>query len=42
MSKEGITLQLRYLETLKQISSENNSTILFPIPIEFMKAFSKS
>jgi regulator of protease activity HflC (stomatin/prohibitin superfamily) len=42
MSKEGIALQLRYLETLKQISSENNSTILFPIPIEFMKAFSKS
>jgi regulator of protease activity HflC (stomatin/prohibitin superfamily) len=42
MAKEGISLQLRYLETLKQISSENNSTILFPIPIEFMKAFSKS
>jgi regulator of protease activity HflC (stomatin/prohibitin superfamily) len=42
MSKEGIALQLRYLETLKQISAENNSTILFPIPIEFMKAFSKS
>jgi regulator of protease activity HflC (stomatin/prohibitin superfamily) len=41
MGKENITLQLRYLETLKQISSENNSTILFPIPIEFMKAFSK-
>ena len=41
MARENITLQLRYLETLKQISSENNSTILFPIPIEFMKAFSK-
>jgi len=41
MGKEQITLQLRYLETLKQISSENNSTILFPIPIEFLKAFSK-
>lgn len=41
MSKESISLQLRYLETLKQISSENNSTILFPIPIEFLKALSK-
>ena len=41
MAKENISLQLRYLETLKQISSENNSTILFPIPIEFLKALSK-
>ena len=42
MAKENMSLQLRYLETLKQISAENNSTILFPIPIEFLKAFSKS
>lgn len=41
MAKEGTALQLRYLETLKQISSENNSTILFPIPIEFLKSFAK-
>jgi regulator of protease activity HflC (stomatin/prohibitin superfamily) len=41
MSKENMSLQLRYLETLKQISSENNSTILFPMPIDFLKAFSK-
>jgi regulator of protease activity HflC (stomatin/prohibitin superfamily) len=41
MAKENMSLQLRYLETLKQISAENNSTILFPIPIEFLKAFSK-
>jgi regulator of protease activity HflC (stomatin/prohibitin superfamily) len=39
MSKENMSLQLRYLETLKQISSENNSTILFPMPIDFLKAF---
>ena len=39
MSKEDLSLQLRYLETLKQISSENNSTILFPIPIEMLKGF---
>jgi erythrocyte band 7 integral membrane protein len=32
-------LQLRYLQTLTQISAEKNSTIVFPIPIELMKAF---
>jgi regulator of protease activity HflC (stomatin/prohibitin superfamily) len=41
MSKENMSLQLRYLETLKQISSENNSTILFPMPIDFLKAFNR-
>jgi len=41
MSKESTALQLRYLETLKQISAENNSTILFPIPMEFLDAFKK-
>ena len=41
MGKESITLQLRYLETLRDISSENNSTILFPFPIEFLDAFKK-
>jgi regulator of protease activity HflC (stomatin/prohibitin superfamily) len=39
MSKENLSLQLRYLETLKQISAENNSTILFPLPIEILKGF---
>lgn len=41
MSQQNMSLQLRYLETLKQISSENNSTILFPMPIDFLKAFSR-
>jgi regulator of protease activity HflC (stomatin/prohibitin superfamily) len=41
MSRENMSLQLRYLETLKQISSENNSTILFPMPIDFLKAFGR-
>merc|ERR1711963_617355 len=30
-------LQLRYLHTLKNISVEKNSTILFPLPMELMK-----
>jgi regulator of protease activity HflC (stomatin/prohibitin superfamily) len=39
MSTDPQTIQLRYLETLRDIASENNSTILFPLPIEFLKAF---
>ncbi|HYG70591.1 MAG TPA: slipin family protein, partial [Anaeromyxobacteraceae bacterium] len=31
-------LQLRYLQTLVEISSEKNSTIIFPLPIELMNA----
>jgi regulator of protease activity HflC (stomatin/prohibitin superfamily) len=32
-------LQLRYLQTLVDISSESNSTIIFPLPLEFVKVF---
>ena len=32
-------LQLRYLQTLVEISAEKNSTIVFPLPIELVKAF---
>jgi len=34
-------LQLRYLQTLREISSESSSTTLFPIPIELFKPFIK-
>ncbi|HEM62061.1 MAG TPA: slipin family protein [Chloroflexi bacterium] len=34
-------IQLRYLQTLTEIAVEKNSTILFPVPIEFMGAFTK-
>ena len=33
-----IALQLRYLQTLTEIASERNSTIVFPIPIDFISA----
>jgi len=33
-------LQLRFLGTLTEIATEKNSTIIFPLPIELMKAFS--
>ena len=32
-------LQLRYLATLAEIATENNSTIVFPLPIELLQAF---
>jgi regulator of protease activity HflC (stomatin/prohibitin superfamily) len=38
-SANPVTLQLRYLQTLTEISAEKNSTILFPIPIEILKPF---
>ena len=32
-------LQLRYLQTLNNISAEKNSTIIFPLPVEIMGSF---
>ena len=29
-------LQLRYLQTLNSISAENNSTVIFPVPIDIL------
>src|SRR5512144_2062161 len=37
MSQEPITVQLRYLQTLLEIGATQNSTIVFPIPIEFLE-----
>jgi len=36
---EPSAIQLRFLSTLSEIASEKNSTIIFPLPIEFLKAF---
>lgn len=41
MGQHPITLQLRYLQTLSEIATENNSTTLFPIPIDILSAFMK-
>jgi len=41
ISSEPATLQLRYLQTLTEVSAEKNSTILFPIPIDLISAFLK-
>jgi regulator of protease activity HflC (stomatin/prohibitin superfamily) len=39
MSQAPIALQLRYLQTLVEIASDKNSTILFPLPIDFLSQF---
>lgn len=41
MAVEPITLQLRYLQTLREIAAEKNSTTLFPIPIDLLTPFVK-
>lgn len=42
IGKEPAAIQLRFLQTLTEVAAENNSTVVFPIPIEFLKAFAKS
>ncbi len=39
IEKQPIALQLRYLQTLIEVGSEKNSTIVFPVPIDIMSAF---
>ncbi len=41
MEESPITIQLRYLQTLREVAAENNSVTLFPIPIEFLNVFLK-
>ena len=40
IGRQPAALQLRYLQTLTEVAAENNSTLVFPLPIEFLKAFS--
>ncbi|MBW2281565.1 MAG: slipin family protein [Deltaproteobacteria bacterium] len=39
MAQSPYTLQLRFLQTLSDIATEHNSTILFPLPIDLLKPF---
>jgi len=41
MAAEPVSIQLRYLQTLTEIAVEKNSTIVFPLPLEFMKLFTQ-
>lgn len=39
ISAHPVALQLRYLQTLSEIAVENNSTTIFPLPLELLKPF---
>jgi len=39
IAREPVTLQLRYLQTLTEVASEKNSTLIFPIPIDLITMF---
>lgn len=41
ISKNPAAIQLRFLQTLTDVASENNSTILFPVPIDLFTPFLK-
>lgn len=42
IAEEPAAIQLRYLQTLTEIAVEKNSTIIFPVPLDFLKAFAQS
>jgi regulator of protease activity HflC (stomatin/prohibitin superfamily) len=39
MAQEPTSMQLRYLQTLTEIATEKNSTVIFPVPIDIFAAF---
>jgi regulator of protease activity HflC (stomatin/prohibitin superfamily) len=39
MAEEPATLQLRFLQTLSEVATEKNSTIVFPVPIDLIQTF---
>src|SRR3972149_1662645 len=39
LSKYPVSVQLRFLQTLKEIATEQNSTIVFPVPIDLIETF---
>jgi len=42
LASEPMSLQLRYLQTVTEIATENNSTTIFPVPIELFRPFLKA
>lgn len=39
IEKHPVAIQLRYLQTLSEVATENNSTTIFPVPIDLFKPF---
>lgn len=42
MSRNPVSVQLRYLQTLTEISVEKNSTIIFPVPVDLLEGLLKN
>ena len=42
IDKRPMALQLRYLQTMREMAAENNSTTIFPLPIDLFRIFIKS
>lgn len=41
MTESPAAMQLRYLQTLNTVAAEKNSTIIFPLPLEFLQSFGR-
>jgi regulator of protease activity HflC (stomatin/prohibitin superfamily) len=41
IGREPTAIQLRFLQTISEVATENNSTVLFPIPVDLFTAFMK-
>jgi regulator of protease activity HflC (stomatin/prohibitin superfamily) len=39
MAQQPVSIQLRYLQTLLEIGSTNNSTVVFPVPVDLVRPF---
>jgi regulator of protease activity HflC (stomatin/prohibitin superfamily) len=42
INRYPVALQLRFLQTLTEVASENNSTTIFPVPIDLFQHFMKA
>ena len=41
LAQEPLAIQLRYLQTLTDIGTEKNTTVVFPLPVEFISLLGK-
>ena len=41
MNRQPVSIQLRYLQTLSEIATEKNSTIIFPVPVNMMQGLAE-
>ena len=41
LATEPVSVQLRYLQTLTEIGVEKNTTVVFPVPVDFMSGLQK-